>query len=206
MKRLTVATIFLLALPLLFAVAAEYKFAAPLPGGKTSANTIVDYAQYFFPVLLSVTAGLALVVFVIGAAEYMASGGNPSRMGGAKDRMTNAIFGLLLAITSVLILRTINPNLLNLELNLEPVGFVNQEDTSAFGGACSQAYRGHCQDGQACIKQGGTFQCVQAATSPSRPTCTLGCEVEGNSFCNSKGQNCEVCTLNGQIEGKFTCF
>ena len=57
-------------------------------------------------------------MFIRGAIQYMASGGNPSRAGEAKNIMTDAIIGLLLAVGSVLILRTINPALVELDLNI----------------------------------------------------------------------------------------
>ncbi|MCX9014208.1 MAG: hypothetical protein OIN89_05355 [Candidatus Methanoperedens sp.] len=49
---------------------------------------------------------------VIGGARYLTSVGNPSAIGDAKDTISSAIAGLLLAITSWVIINTINPDVL----------------------------------------------------------------------------------------------
>ena len=197
MKRLAFFITALVILPIL-AHAAEYKFAAPLPGGHSSANTIVDYAKYLFPVLLSIAAGSAFLMFVIGAIEYAASGGNPGRIDSAKGRMTNAILGLLLAIFSVLILQTINPHLLDLQLNLENVGFVDPGDTTAGGGICSGSYWGRCPDRQECIRDttAGVNKCATKTTTPPAVGCSNDCKPEQQYNCNNKGQACRTCTTS----------
>lgn len=100
----------------------NYKLAAPIPGsGTEEVSTIEQYFRYLFPFLLSIAAVSALVMFIYGAVRYMASAGNSSRAGEAKSIMTDAIIGLLIAVGSVLILRTINPALIELDLNIPTV-------------------------------------------------------------------------------------
>ena len=104
----------------------NYQLSAPLPGSNaTEVSTIAEYAPYLFPFLLSIAAGSAFVMFTYGAIRYMASAGNPSKTGEAKSIMTDAIIGLLLAIGSVLILRTINPALVELNLNIPNIPSTN---------------------------------------------------------------------------------
>ncbi|HEY4477163.1 MAG TPA: hypothetical protein VJB56_00875 [Candidatus Paceibacterota bacterium] len=104
----------------------NYQLSAPLPGsGATEVSTIAQYAPFLFPFLLSVAAGSAFVMFTYGAIQYMASGGNPSKTGEAKSIMTDAIIGLLLAVGSVFILRTINPALVELNLNIPNIPSTN---------------------------------------------------------------------------------
>lgn len=73
---------------------------------------------YYF--LLSLVGISALVMFVWGGIEYMLAGDkDPTK---AKERMKNAVYGLVLAVTSYLILYTINPDLVGrLNINLDPI-------------------------------------------------------------------------------------
>jgi hypothetical protein len=59
---------------------------------------------------------LAFGVIVYGGFQYMISAGNPSGQSDARDRVLQAIIGLLLLVGAGLILRTIDPKLASLEL------------------------------------------------------------------------------------------
>lgn len=73
---------------------------------------------YYF--LLSLVGISALIMFVWGGIEYMLAGDKDP--GKAKERMKNAVYGLVLAFTSWLILYTINPDLVaRLDINLDPI-------------------------------------------------------------------------------------
>lgn len=103
---------------------ASYDLLAPLPGGGNQIpveNGFIEYAKQFFPFLLSIAAILAVVMIVIGGIQYTASAGNESLVKDAKDRITNALLGLLLAVTAWLILYTINPDLIKLQLPVQDV-------------------------------------------------------------------------------------
>ncbi len=69
--------------------------------------------------------GLAVFVsLIISGIQYLSSFGNPTSMKDAMDRIKSAFLGLILLLSSWLILNTINPNLTNfqsLSLNLEDV-------------------------------------------------------------------------------------
>lgn len=75
----------------------------------TIASGISVYVSYFFGLAIIIAGFIALVSFVVGAITYILSAGNPSMIGEAKDRMKNAIIGLVLLLTSFLIMQTINP-------------------------------------------------------------------------------------------------
>ena len=63
---------------------------------------------------------LAFGAIVWGAIKYTLSAGNPSQQGDAKEWITQALLGLALLAGAFLILRTINPNLVNLSIDLPP--------------------------------------------------------------------------------------
>ena len=54
----------------------------------------------------------ALVMIVIEGIKYMTSGGDQSKIGDAKRRIWNAVWGLILALISYILLQTINPDLI----------------------------------------------------------------------------------------------
>ncbi len=79
------------------------------------------FTQYFnFAFMLA--GVLAFGAIVYGGFQYMISAGNPSGQSDARDRVLQAIIGLLLLVGSGLILRTIDENLTSLTLGkLTPI-------------------------------------------------------------------------------------
>jgi len=96
---------------------ASYVPLAPLPGiaAGQAVPPLSQYLNIVFSLGISVAAGLAVLMIVIGGIQYMST----DAVGGkedAKGRITSALWGLLLALCSYLILYTINPDLLNTSL------------------------------------------------------------------------------------------
>jgi hypothetical protein len=67
---------------------------------------------YTFSIILA--AFFAIVFIVYSAVQYIISRGDTSKISEAKDRITSAVYGLLLLIGAALILKTINPALVTL--------------------------------------------------------------------------------------------
>ena len=75
--------------------------------------TLPQYIAYFF-VLAMATAGVfAVFSIVIAGIKLLTSVGNPSAMSDAKERIFGSLLGLALLMGSVILLRTINPQLVN---------------------------------------------------------------------------------------------
>lgn len=80
------------------------------------------------------TLGLALVglsalfYIVWGGIIYIYAGDSSSRVGDAKAKITNALWGILIAALSYAILYTINPDLVSLKLNLSETVKKYQEE------------------------------------------------------------------------------
>lgn len=68
---------------------------------------------YIYTIVIS--AMLAVIMITIGGFQYM-GGGSYTTKGAGKERMTNAIIGILIVISAVLILNIINPKIAKLEL------------------------------------------------------------------------------------------
>jgi lipoprotein-anchoring transpeptidase ErfK/SrfK len=110
-----------------------YTLLTPLPGlGLDGTSQTIDTAKttaqpcpfgYYLNIMIKLFLGicgvLAVIMIVMGGIQYMTSELVSSKEEGKKS-ITNAIFGLLLALGAYLILNTINPNLLNICLNNLP--------------------------------------------------------------------------------------
>lgn len=148
-------SIFALFLSLSFSANA-FTLAQPIPGvsnsgGVTEGTTFAEYVVGIMPFIFGLAAVIAVTQLVIGGMQYALSEGLTSKED-AKDRIWAAIWGLLLALLSWLILNTINPNLVNpsaLDISALPagngVGFPNAlpktNSPVCFGdGDCSAGY------------------------------------------------------------------
>lgn len=100
----------------------EYELLSPLPVGKGGVIVNQTNAQDFIPGLFRLTimlaTGLAVLFIIWGGVQYMSTdawGGKND----AKNTIWNAIMGLLLTLSSWLIVNTINPDLMNFNLSIE---------------------------------------------------------------------------------------
>jgi len=67
----------------------------------------------------------AMVMIVIEGIKYMTSAGDQSKIGEAKRKIWNAVWGLILALISYILLQTINPDLL--KSGLKSINLQRQE-------------------------------------------------------------------------------
>ncbi len=69
------------------------------------------FFQYLYEWGVGIGGILAFGMLVFAGAQYMASAGNPQKMTEARNRITSALLGLALLLSTFLILNTINPQL-----------------------------------------------------------------------------------------------
>lgn len=84
----------------------------PLLGNQTS---VPELLNALFGITVAVAAILAVIMFVVGGFQYMASEALNSKSD-ARNRMQQAILGLLIVLTAVLVLNTINPDITMLNI------------------------------------------------------------------------------------------
>lgn len=85
-----------------------------LPGLEGCVNGPADYLSGIYKLSLGVGVFLAAVVIVRAGIKYAISGDNATKQKDAKDDIFQAIFGLVVLFGSVIILKTINPDLTDL--------------------------------------------------------------------------------------------
>lgn len=137
----------------------------------------------------------ALLMISIGGFMYVTSAGNNSSMEKAKGVITDAIIGLILALTSYLLLYIINPDLVRI-VPLPNLGQGGTNGTTNNGGSGSQG--------------SGSGACTQVSTGPcsvANLTSTFGSNAEkASSICNAEsggkeglGSGVDKCQPGGEI-------
>ncbi len=81
-------------------------------GNLTASTTLGQFLSEAFQFGLAIAAALAVIMIVWGGVEIMLSESPMGKTNG-KEKVWNAIWGLVLALVSWLILYTINPEILN---------------------------------------------------------------------------------------------
>ena len=105
-----------------FAYALEIKTYPNVPGlpSLTDKSDLTDYVAYFFGLIVYTAGAIATISFAIGAIQMIASAANPSMATEGKERMKGAVLGLILTLSAFVILKTINPSLVNQTLTPLP--------------------------------------------------------------------------------------
>lgn len=92
----------------------------PIPGSEFSGGTVdvnsslfARYVGAFYIYFIGVVGILAVVMMMWGGYHYVTALGNPAKMQQGKETINNALIGLVLALTSVILLRTVNPALVD---------------------------------------------------------------------------------------------
>jgi hypothetical protein len=105
-------------------VAGEYCLLAPLPlnnGNLVKDSTkITEYIPQVLRLVIALAGAMAVIMLIFAGFQYISSEGF-GKKSDAKEKIQNALLGLLLVIGSYSILYTINPDLLTLNLNINPV-------------------------------------------------------------------------------------
>lgn len=124
--RIFIVIFVIMALTISFSSVAEGKpftkpvgVSAPTQGLPTDPGQLI---QQIFTWSLAVLGIAVFVMFFYAGFLYLTAAGNSANVSEAKSRMTNAVFGAILLLSSYLILNTINPNFVKNTFNLPGLG------------------------------------------------------------------------------------
>lgn len=111
-----ILTLVLLIAPVVALGADNFVPLAPIPNLDTGSNaTLGSYINSLFFLIISVAAMLAVIKVVIGGFQYMTQTSSTSATAKARETIRDAIIGLILLLSSYLILSIVNPQILSLE-------------------------------------------------------------------------------------------
>ncbi len=111
----------------------QFSVQIPIPGSgiftgqkiTISNDTLGQYIAALYQFFVGALAIVAVVMIMIGGFQWLMAAGSSERVSHAKETILGAVVGLILALTSYLLLYTINPNLVQMKtLN---VGYVNPD-------------------------------------------------------------------------------
>lgn len=156
-------------------------------GSTTTVSGFSDYISKFYTYLLSISVTIVIVMVMIGGLQYVLAGGS-GNVQQAKERISNAVIGLLLLSCTYVILFTVNPNLVALQLPRLPlvkrivlVGDDSCEDLMAKGFVLDEQ---NIQDAK-----GDTIPLAEAGCGASTVVLTdnQGGDVSDGTTCDFKG-------------------
>ncbi len=93
----------------------------PLPGlfegSQTADDTLLSrYIRAIYVYFIWVVGIIATVMVIYGGIRWVGAAGNPGRIKEARDIIDNAVIGVIIALTSVVLLNIINPKLTKLAI------------------------------------------------------------------------------------------
>lgn len=96
---------------------------APIPGLtdiQPTQSGLVGFFNSLYKYCIGLAATLAVIEIIWGGLE-ISTQDSVSKKSDGRERITQAILGLILVLSPVLVFSIINPNILNLSLNLPPI-------------------------------------------------------------------------------------
>lgn len=176
------------------APATEYKLLEKIPlgpGGQTQEKTnTFEYLPSLFRMMIGLAGILAVVMIILGGIKYMSTDAW-SEKSEAQKTINNALGGLLLVISSWLILYTINPRLI--EINLDP----EKQDVCNEEGVCNEL------PGLPSITNTTCLGCTNPQIAQKPPMSAPGvCSAPGGCGCAYPGP----CQIESGLSTKLTNF
>ncbi|MCA9361900.1 hypothetical protein KC906_00855 [Candidatus Kaiserbacteria bacterium] len=155
----------LLLLPFLAAAQNTYKPLVGIPGvsGDPSTQGFDSYINALYALSISIAALLAVIKIVIAGVKWMMTDIVTSK-GEAKKDIQASLIGLVIVIAAVLILTVINPNLVNVNLNMQKIGVTEQGGGGGGSGSTPVLDMNYVEQGQT------TGNLDTATLSSSAPT------------------------------------
>lgn len=186
---------------------------APIPnltqGVQATSGGLASFFNNLYKYLIGLAAILAIIMIVWGGLE-ISTKDSISKQSDGRERITQAILGLVLVLLPVLVFSIINPSILNLSLDIPPL-------TTVYGGwnngvpvpAVPTTSIGGCSV-SGTLLQTATCPTSQAATQfaancSSGAGAVLPCSLQNSSGVPSCTTYSAVCpTTSGSATGPFT--
>ncbi|MDP3970240.1 MAG: pilin [bacterium] len=98
----------------------SYTLEQPL-GGQQTIRSAAQYIQLVYAYALGIVGIMAVVMIMFGGMRWISAAGNEQTISAAKEIITSAVIGLLIALFSYTILVFINPSFINLGFAVERI-------------------------------------------------------------------------------------
>ncbi|MDI6778048.1 MAG: pilin [Patescibacteria group bacterium] len=162
-----------------------------IPGAGQTGD-FVEYIKQIIRFGFAAIGILALFMLSVGAYQYLMAAANLAKIESAKETISSALLGLVLGLTAFLILRTINPQLVNLQLSSSGggTGGAGTAQTGTPGGKGTNYGNGNCVEvgSGPCSPENlaGTF-----GSAANQASIICNYESQGNQMKASKSDLCQ---------------
>lgn len=122
-KIVLIILLFVFPLLSLSALNLEYTY-PPLPGTSqtiTINSTLGEVIKYVLGIVILIGGLVAFLSLIYAGISYLTSSGQPEKLREAKNRIFNSFLGLIILIGSYLVLLTVNPQLLIVQIKKTPL-------------------------------------------------------------------------------------
>lgn len=145
---------------------------APIPGltqgvAADSAG-LANFFNNLYKYLIGLAATLAVIQITWSGIEIAMNKDDVSKIMDDKGKIYNAIFGLVLVLSPVLVFSIINPSILNLSVNLPPLDTKSTGALRAGSGTGASGTQTTTTDTNGCIVRSGQY--LETATCPDQTT------------------------------------
>ncbi|NCU28251.1 MAG: hypothetical protein EOM85_01095 [Candidatus Moranbacteria bacterium] len=193
----------------------KYTLLAPFAGFTEAPTNIGDYLNKIFIVAIGLCGFLAFFMLVISGVQYMVKD-TPFAKGSAKGQISNAIFGLLIALSAYALLNTLDPRLLGKEgldvksitLEIDPEVHGDTPHTPIGGKYCNGKYEANSEWGsdekeREIVKKAGITINKNNCTRVGQSNCTSLTGLNTTSVISLK-KTCPGCEI--VITGGTECW
>ncbi|MCK5412824.1 MAG: hypothetical protein KAI57_00430 [Candidatus Pacebacteria bacterium] len=164
-----------------------------IPGIPSTGINLSTYLVGLYNFMLSVVGIVAVMMLIVAGMRYITAAGNATSVTDAKSIAGNAVVGLLLALLSFVILKTINPDVLYLK---KPgSGFAGTTGTPVDLGSC-----GSYDSAGVCTCANNEIITPAVANAAA---CNTACEASPE-LCRAAPKN--VCLLKASEPGDTNCY
>jgi hypothetical protein len=162
-----------------------YCLLAPI-GGLTVIRD-VDLGNYFgimYKILIGLAGALAVIMIFFGGVQYMTTDALGEKEE-ARERISNAVIGLIIALGSYAILNTINPKLLDFTFGIDKVSIEYEPDSHSLQPQVNGKYCSHQGGG---YTAGTTWDTSNTEVSRRATLASLNISIQNPSICTTVGQ------------------
>lgn len=169
-------------------------------GNVSTVNDIGEYINAFYQWTLTAGMIVATVVIMVGGVQYMLGKGS-GNVQKAKDRIRHAVIGFVLLLTAYVILSTVNPQLVSLEIPTFPkvktVHYLSDDEN------CDKLLgNGYKLESEAGTELEITDEVIKARLRSGE---TLGSMNQSGVQCGTEATVLEG-PDNGEVEENMTCY
>ncbi|MBI3956568.1 MAG: hypothetical protein HY340_01110 [Candidatus Kerfeldbacteria bacterium] len=157
-------------------------FACPGAASKQCVRSLGDYINGVYRYFAGAISIVAAVLVMWGGVKWLTAAGNAGRVNDAKETIYSAIIALFIVFGSYIILYTINPRLVKLELpNINAIVGIEQARARCSQNPISLIEGGGCPSGRECCGQtmqlnigaGRTGECVWDLCNDREKICVI---------------------------------